>query len=165
MAIPNTVTLTIRDRSGDIGKASFFVQPAFSLAQFNEMAELLANATDAVVGGVIEGANMRLPADITAITGNTVGATSDVGDVGQLQFRTVENRPVRVNIPGISESLVAANSDDLDTAAPAMAALLAAFEDGLTVIGGTMSPCNRGEDDITVTEFARERFRNRGERG
>jgi len=164
MPVPNTVKLTIRDRSGDLGSTSFFVQPAFSLAQFNEMAEILVNAVDAVIGGVITGTTMRLPADMSALTGNTAGATSDVGDIGQFQFRTVENRIVRCNIPGILETLVADNSDDIDQAAPAAAALIAAFEDGLTVIGGTIEPCNKGEDDILSVEFARERFKNRGAR-
>lgn len=164
MAIPNEVTATIRDASGDTAQASFFVQGGFTLAQYNEMAVDLANALDAVIGGVIDNMSLRIPVDITGLTGNTIGATSDVGDVGQLQFRSTENRPVRINVPGIMESLVAAGSDDLDQAAAPMAALLAAMEDGVTTLAGVIQPCNVGEDDIETTEFARERFRNRGAR-
>lgn len=164
MPVPNEVNLAIRDRAGKSASASFFVGVGFSVAQYTEMAEILANAVDAIIGGVIEGCTLRLPADVSALINNTVGATSDVGDVGQFQFRSTENRPVRINVPGLLETLVADNSDALDQADPDVAAFIAAMEDGLVTIGGTMQPCNKGEDDITTTEFSRERFRNRGAR-
>lgn len=164
MAVPSEVTMTIRDASGDTAKASFFVQNNFTLSQYNEMSADLANAVDAVIGGVIDGMSLRIPVDVSALTGNTIGATSDVGDVGQFQFRSDENRPVRMNVPGILETVVAAGSDDINQADTAVAAFLAAIEDGVTTLAGVIQPCNIGEDDISSTEFARERFRNRGVR-
>lgn len=164
MAVPNEVTVTIRDASGDKAQASFFVQGGFTLSQYNEMSADLANALDAVIGGVIDQMSLRLPVDLTALTGNTVGATSDVGDVGQFQFRSTENRPVKINIPGILEAVVASGSDDINQADTDVAAFLAAMEDGISTLAGLIQPCNIGEDDIEVTEFARERFRNRGVR-
>jgi hypothetical protein len=164
MAQPSEVTVTIRDASGDKATASFFVQNNFTFSQYNEMSADLANALDAVIGGVIENMSLRIPVDVSGLTGNTIGSTADVGDVGQFQFRSTENRPVKINVPGILEAVVAGGSDDLNQADAAVAALIAGMEDGLTTVAGVIQPCNIGEDDIVTTEFARERFRNRGAR-
>lgn len=163
MPIPNSIVITISDADGDVAKTAFYVADA-SLAAYNEISPDLADLVDNIIYGKVEGAQLRALADVSALIANTAEDTSDVGDVGQFQFRTVDNRPVRVNVPGLDETKVAVNSDDINQADANVAAFITAMVAGIAVTGGTIQPCNVGEDSILSVEFARERFRNRGAR-
>jgi len=160
MAIPHAITTIISDASGTQGSTTHFVQNGASLSQLGEIAVQLANVIDDITEGKIEAMKARISADMSALTGNTALDGSDVGDLGQFQFRTLSNRPVRVNVPALAEGVVGAGSDDINQANVDVAALISAFEDGLAGI----LPCNIAQEDIVSTEFARERFKNRGAR-
>jgi len=165
MAIPYGIKVQIRDASGDIATTEFYVTNTHTLVQYNLAAEPLVETLDGVIGGVIEDAVLNIPVSMAALTNNTIGGASDVGDLGQFAFRTAENRPVKVNVPGIIETLVASGSDDIDQAQTDVAAFIAAMEDGILVTGAILvAPSNVGEGDITTVSYARERFKNRGAR-
>lgn len=164
MAIPNEISLQIRDASGTIGSTKAFVNNSHSLAQYNELAPLLAEAVDGFIGGVIENAKLTVPVNISALT-PPASVNADVQELGQFAFRTAEGRINKVNIPCWAETLTVTGGDDIDLADPAVAAFTAAMLNGIAVTGGTIIPCDIGEGDLTTTAYARERFRSRGRRG
>jgi len=165
MPIPYGIKVQIRDRSGDKATTEFLVTNTHTLIQYNLAIESLVEALDSVIGGVIEKAVLNIPVDMSALINNTALGASDVGDLGQFAFRTGDNRPVKMNVPGLIETLVASDSDDINQAQADVAAFITAMEDGILVTGSILvAPSNIGESDITTISYARERFRNRGAR-
>lgn len=164
MAVAASVIYTVIDESGDTATHEVQVPNGFSIAQYTEFASDMATLIDAILSGKLLSADFCVAADISALTGNTVGAASDVEEVGAFLFRTDENRPVLVNGPGINETMVLVGSDEIDQTDTDIAAFLTAMEDGLSTAGGTIAPTDVGEDDIISTEYARERFRATGRR-
>lgn len=159
MAIAFEVVYTFEDDDGDSAESAIKIPSSPSIAQFTEFAQAMAQLIDPIVSGLISSAGVRVSIDISALTGNIKASQGDVQDVGAFRYRTGDARPVRVNVPAISEALVLANSDDLDTAAPAVSAFNTAMLSGIAVVGGTIQPCDVDEDDIVTLSFARERFR------
>jgi len=155
---------TIVDASGDRGQTSINFPLSWSLSQFGQFGAIMATFMDAVLGGRVEKAELCFGIDISSLTSNTALSTSDVEEIGAFQFRTTGGFPVRVNLPCIDELTVTTGSDDLDQADPAIAAFITAMEVGILTAGGTILPCDVAEDDITSTDFARERFRASGSR-
>lgn len=164
MAVALEVIYEVEDRDGDRSTTSVKVPNGFSISQFTEFGAAMATLIDAMLEGRVSGADLALSVDLSGLTFNTLDLASDVEDIGAFQFRTSENRPVRVNIPGINEINVLDYSDDLDQAAPSVSAFIAMMESGLAVTLGTISPCDVAEDDIIAVEYARERFRASGKR-
>lgn len=164
MAVAASVIYTIIDESGDTATFEIQVPTGFSIAQYTEFASDMATLVDAILSGKLLSADFCVAGDISGLTGNTVGAASDVEEIGAFLFRSDENRPVIVNVPGINETMVLVGSDELDQTDTDIAAWQTAIEDGLSTAGGTISPCDVGEGDIISTEYARERFRASGRR-
>ncbi|NIT56287.1 MAG: hypothetical protein GWN00_08645 [Aliifodinibius sp.] len=164
MAVAFEVVYEVTDRDGDTATTTVKVPTGFSLAQYGEFGAAMATLLDAILGGRVSGADFCFIVDISGLTGNTQSPTSDVEEVAKFQFRTTEGRPVNVNIPTMDEAIVAGGTDDINQADPAVAPFIAAMENGLSTAGGTISPCDIGEDDIVLTVFAREGFRSRSRR-
>jgi len=163
MAAPQVI-YTVIDDSGDRATTTVNLPTGFSLSQFGEFGSAMATLVDAMLGGKVESAEICFPVDVSGLTSNTALSTSDVEEIGAFQFRTVDNFPVRVNVPCIDELLVASGSDDLNQGDADIAAFIAAMENGIVTTGGTISPTDVGEDDIVNTDFARERTRATGTR-
>lgn len=159
MAVAFEIIATISDESGDPATTTIKVPSGFSLAQYGEFATQMGTILDAMLAGRLEAFDLALTADLSALTGNVAGAASDVEELGRFSFRTGDNRAVKLNVPALNESLVAVGTDDLDLVDPAIAAVESMMVDGLAVTGGTISPCDVGEDDIISLEYAREGFR------
>jgi len=159
MAVAFEIIATISDESGDPATTTIKVPSGFSLAQYVEFAAQMGTILDAMLAGRLESLDLALTADLSALTANIAGAASDVEELGRFSFRTGDNRPVKLNVPALNESLVAVGTDDLDLVDPAIAAVESMMTDGLAVTGGTISPCDVGEDDIISLEYAREGFR------
>jgi hypothetical protein len=119
---------------------------------------------DDIVGGIVSKAVLKRSVDVGDLTDNGVGVASDIEDIGAFSFRTAEFRRVRVNVPGLLESLVIPNSKELDLSEPAVAAIVVAMTSGIAVTGGTIQPSDIQEDDIIALEDALERFRASGRR-
>lgn len=164
MAVPFQVVYTTEDASGDRATTAIDVPITFSLSQYGEFAGAMASLLDAFIGGVLVSAALTVNIDLSALTGNAILSTSDVEEVGAFLFTTGEGRPVDVNVPCIIETLEAAGSDNLDQADVDIAALITAVEDGIATTGGTIAPCDRGEDDLVTTTYARSELRNSGKR-
>jgi len=159
------VTTGYRDQAGKGSTNTLFVATGLTLAQYDEGLKLLAPLLDDVTGAVIDNMAFTQDVDISAITGNTPAGSSDVQDVGAFGFRTTENRPVNINVPGILDTLSVAGSDDLDQVDADVSAFISAIEDGLVTAGGTIIPTDVDEDDIATLIYAREEVRNSGSRG
>ncbi len=118
---------------------------------------------NAIMGKILD-AFLVFDVDISGLTGNTLSDASDVEEIGAFEFGTAENNRIKLNLPGLQEAKVIADTHELDTADSDIAAIIAMMEDGLSVTGGTIEPCDIGGDDIVDTFFAREQFRNSGSR-
>lgn len=164
MAIALSVIYTVIDDSGDRGTTEIRVPSGFSLAQYGEFGAAMATLVDAMLSGKVEGADLCIAVDITGLVGNVVNPGADTKELAAFQFLTTEQRPVYLNVPTLDEVKVEFNSDNLNLGDGAVSALMAAMEDGISVTGGTISPCDVAEDDIVTTVYARERFRASGTR-
>jgi len=164
MAIAIAVTYEFTDDSGETATTTIHVPNTFSIAQYTEFGRAMADLLDNIVSGVVSNAELTVTLDISALTGNNAQSGSDVEEVGAFLFRTAEGREVSVNIPGINESMVSANSDDLDQLDTDIAAFTTAMLNGIAVAGGTPQPCDANEADLTTLVFAREQFRASGKR-
>lgn len=164
MAIALELNFGFEDSDGDDATSTIRIPNGFTLAQYASFGKAMSELIDPIVAGRISGADLCLAVDISALTGNVLDPSSDVEEIAAFQFTTGDNRPVNVNIPGMNEAIVSAGSDDIDQADPAVAPFIAAMEVGLATGGGTIQPCDVGEDDIVATAFAREKFRASGKR-
>lgn len=164
MAVAFEVIYTAIDDDGDRGTTTVKVPTGFSLSDYGEFGAAMATLIDAMMAGKVESADLCFTADVTGLLANTADNDSDVEEIGAFQFDTFENRLVSINVPGLDELKVTAGTDDIDTSDPDVAALLTAVEVGINTAGGTISPCDIGEDDIVSLRTARERFRSSGAR-
>jgi hypothetical protein len=155
----------IADATGDESSTSVRLADSATIAQANGFAVGWTQAVDALIGGVIRAVLAFLRVDISALTGNLVGANSDVEHIGKFSFLTEDGIRTLVNIPCLSEiALGTTTSDTLDPVQANVAAFLTAMEDGINAGGALIQPCDIGEGDITQTVFSREAFRNSGAR-
>lgn len=140
------------------------IESGFAIGDVTDAAQQMAELVDGITEGVVEKAALGIEGDIAGLTGNTADDGSDVGDVGQFSYVTSEGRTVKCNLPAFNKGLVPSGTEDINTANPNVAALLAAMQTGITILGVPIAPCNKGEDDIVGLNYARFRHKNRGER-
>jgi len=165
MALAAQVVFTVIDDTGERGTTSVNVPVTFSIAQYVEFAAQMGTLIDAVLHGKVESAEICFGVDISGLVSNLLGGNSDVEEIGAFQFRTSDNLTVSLNVPGLDELVVGAGSDALDQGQAVVANLITAMENGLTTVGGTISPCDVAETDIVSLDYARERFRASGSKG
>ena len=164
MALTYELTYTLSDDSGESATTSIHLPTAFSLAQFTEFGRAMADLVDNVVSGLVSRAELTLNFDISAITSNLAGTGADVEEISSFQFATAAGRPVNINVPGTIETMVIANSDELDQSNADIAAFITAVEDGIAVTGGTITVTDVDSEDVTTTVYAREAARASGKR-
>lgn len=164
MAVTNKVVYTLSDDSNEEGTFEINVATTPTLAQLTEFIRGYADLLDAIVSGLIKRAELSVPVDLSTLTGNTVGAGSDVQEINKYQFRTAAGRKVSINVPGTDETDVNPNSDELNTLDTQQAALINAIINGIAVTGGTIAPSDIDGEDITTLVFAREAARPTGKR-
>lgn len=164
MALAFEIIIEYEDEDGDRATHAVEIPTTFTIAQYTEFAQALVQLKDAVSLCRISNCSLGVSADLSGLSNNLLDESADVEDVGAFQFLSAENFPVNVNIPGLSEVVVAAGSDDIDQAHVNVAPFITAMEDGIAVTGGTIIPCDIGEEDIISLVFARENFRPSGRR-
>jgi hypothetical protein len=153
----------IADADGDQASTSVRLADSATIAQANGFAVGWSQAVDAVIAGVIRTVLAFLRVDISALTGNLVGALSDVEHIGKFSFRTEDGIRTLVNVPCLAEiTLGTTTSDVLDPVQVNVAAFITAMEDGINAGGALIEPCDIGEGDIVEVVFSREAFRNSG---
>lgn len=160
------IIYTIVDSSGEPATTSVKVADETTIAGLNGFAVGWANALNDIIRGAIRNAIAHLLVNITGLTSNTIISSSDVEHLGKFQFLTAAGRRVEVNVPCIAEFTVDTDvADEMDTAQADVAAFLSMMEDGISVSGALIQPCDIGGEDIVSTAFAREGARNSGRRG
>lgn len=123
-----------------------------------------ATALDNISACLIRAIFAVVQIDISALTGNLLDPDSDVEEVGAFEFVTVQGNRVKFNVPAIDELQTVSTTGELDQTDPDIAALITMMTDGIAVTGGTIIPCDVGEEDIAGLLYARERSRNSGAR-
>lgn len=123
-----------------------------------------ATVLDGLSDCILRGIFAVIPIDISGLIGNAEDPDSDVEEVGAYEFVTTQGNRVKFNIPAMDELESVSTTGELDQTDPDVAALITMMIDGIAVTGGTISPCDIGEDDIVGLLFARERSRNSGAR-
>lgn len=164
MAEPLELVGTYRDQANKEATNTLYVTDGLTIAQMTEGVQALVQLIDEVLNAVIRGFDFVLSVDLSGLTGNSTGQTSDVQEVGEFIFATGANRPVVLNLPCINDAASPAGSDDIDQSDTDMAAIIAMMEDGLVVTGGTIIPTDVDQNDIVQLVTARERMRNSGSR-
>lgn len=163
--MPIEVVTSIEDRSGDEATTSVWVLDASTIANLNTFAPLWATAMNDIILGVIRSVFAIIRPSITGLTSNVLEPTADIEHKGKFLFVSQIGTKVEINIPCLDEVAVNAyGSDTIDQSIAEVAAFIAAMESGVTVTGGTISPCDIGESSIASTRFARESFKNSGKR-
>jgi hypothetical protein len=159
------IIATVVDRSGDTATTSVKVN-AGTIAALTTFAATWATALNDLISGAIRSVVAYVILEgVGLLTDNAMQDASDVEHVAKFRFRTLTGTHVSLNIPAVDEDVIAAySSDELDQADPQTAALIAAMISGISVTGGTIQPCDIGESSVLSVEFAREAFKNSGNR-
>lgn len=161
--MPIEIIYEVQDRSGSKATTSVQVPSNHVVTTLTGFAVAWANNIDDLMDGVIRTATAYLRMALSGLTSNTIASTSDVEHYGKFEFLTSNGNRVKINIPALNEvAILAYDSDDLNQGEPDVAAFIAAMEVGIAVTGGTITPCDIAEDDITDVVFAREAFSNSG---
>lgn len=159
------IIFEVEDKSGDKSTTQVRVAGEPTITGLNGFGVGWANVLNNLIAGKILSAAALVKAAVSSLTGNNIGALSDVEHVGKFEFLTSAGQRVKVNVPALSEIVLGATtSDSLDIGQPNIAAFITAMETGIAVTGGTIQPCDVGEVSIVDTVFAREAFRNSGSR-
>lgn len=162
--MPIEIVYTIEDRKGKQATTSTRIADATTETQVTAFATGFASLMDAITRGIIRAITAVYKVDISALANNAPSASSDVEEIGAFEFVTAQGNRVKLNIPAINENLVVNETGELDLTQTAIANIVTMMEDGLAVTGGTVTPCDIGEDDIVGTLVARERSRSSGAR-
>lgn len=164
--MPYQIEYNIDDNDNDPAKTSVWVATGQTVANYTLFAKGYALLIDGIIKGVFrQVAKLKIPVDISGLTNNVADALSDVEQVSHFEFVTAQGNPVDFNIPCIDETKIIAGSDELDQTDAAIAAIIAMFEDGIDIGGGTfVQPCNVAEEDVVGTLIAHAHTRNSGKR-
>lgn len=163
--MPIEIVYDIEDASGDHATTSVKVGDSTSATLLAGFATGFATALNNLIGGIIRSAAAFLRVDPSSLTGNIVGVNSDVEHIGKFEFLTETGFRCKVNIPSLAEVTIGTTTSDvMNQAETNVAAFIAAMEDGVSVTGALIQPCDVGEGDITDVVFAREAFKNSGAR-
>lgn len=163
--MPIEIIATIRDRSGDEATTSVKVPESATIAQLTTFAVAWATALNNFIAGKILHMIGYDRVTTSTLTNNTLLDAADIEHVAKFSFLTIGGSRVLFNVPAMNEiTLSSDDSDSLDQAVPATAALIAAMLTGIATTGGTISPCDVGEASISDVLFAREAFKNSGAR-
>lgn len=159
-----SLVYTIEDAAKGKSTTQIFLDQADTLARLLGFGSAFATLLNNAIMGKILDAYLVFDVDVSGLSNNTLSDASDVEEIAAFEFATETGDRVKCNVPALQEAKVLAETHELDTADTDVAALIAMFEDGLAVTGGTIEPCDIGEVDIVDTFFAREQFRNSGKR-
>lgn len=163
--MPYKITYDITDNDGDEADTSVWVPEGGTIPHYEEFAWRWASHIDPLIFGIFRQlAKLTIPIDISALAGNIASADSDVEQVAAFEFVTAQGSQVKFNIPALNELDILNFTDEMDTADPNIAAVIAMFEDGLLIGATQVQPTNIAEEDIVGTLYARAKTRNSGRR-
>lgn len=164
MVKPIEIIYTIEGEvKGETATTSIKLAATELAAKISGFAVAFATLLNNIIFGKILSAVYVIDIDISAVTSNTFTPAADVEEIAALQFRAGQYL-TDVNVPGLSELDVLADTHLVDQASTSIAALISMLEDGIAVTGGTVTFCDEGEEDIDTLVYAKEEKRNSGKR-
>lgn len=162
---PIEIVGTVEDSDGDTATTLVRINDDATIAGMQGFAEAFYAAMGVLMHGAIIAANAVLRPSTSGLTSNTALAGSDIHRQGKFEFITAEGNRVKMNLPALAESVgQGAGQDSLDMSDTEVAAFLSAMENGITVSGQLVRPCDIAGDSLVDTLFAREAFKNSGKR-
>lgn len=146
----------VQDAKGNTSTVTISLPGTVALADVNGFIDATAALIDSLINGKITDCgytvNVDLPAGLSAIA----NAFSDVQEKARFAFRSVNRFLKAVGIPTFSETKYLANSALVDQADVSVAAFVTMMEDGITVNGHVVQPCDIRGEDIATLESAVE---------
>lgn len=161
MALAVSIRFDILDDKGKTSFTKVRVPNGFSIAQYIEFAQAMAQIIADISNGLVTSAGICIGLDLSGATLKAAAtAIADVAQKAFFQFNTaVAGLRAKLKIPTLDETILVANSDSVDQLEARSAAFIAGMENGIVTLGGTIQPTNSREDDITAVSLAREVFR------
>lgn len=166
MGIAIKIIYTARDDKGKTATTEVKVPTSYSIAQYIEFAQSMAQLLDAIMDGKITSANFCVGVDLSGLGLKALPTSgSDVEEKGFFQYTTDGGFQTSMQIPAFEEALIVAGSDAIDVLQADVLAFDTAMLTGIAVTGpATIQPSDEREDDIQSRDFAREHFRASGKR-
>ena len=162
MALSTTLNFTMVDAKGETSNTKVRVPTTFSIAQYVEFGQALAQLLVEITNCSITGVSINFGLDLSSLGFKTVAsAVEKVAAKAQGLFNTVSGIIAKWLIPAPIEEKVVTGSDDFDQTDSDIAALVSAFEDGIAVTDGTIQFTNGRGGDITSIASLKETFRRR----
>lgn len=161
MALAVSIRFDFVDGKGKPSFTKVNVPNGFSIAQYTEFAQAMAQLITNLTQSRITRAGFSVGLDLSTSTIKAVpNVLSDIAQKVMFGFSTVlAGFRTKMKLPALNEDKVTVGSDALNQADPDVAAFIAAMENGVVVVGGTVSPCDQRENDINNTDYAKELFR------
>jgi hypothetical protein len=154
--------LTFKDAKGAVATTEFNFPSSVTLANAKIFAQQMAILYNNVTTGVITRIGVAVLATLPGALRASADADSDVEEGARFQFRTDGGFYTGFRIPTFDEAKILSGTKQVDTADTDVAALVAVFEDGLSLTGvggsGTVQPCDKREDPINALDAALEQF-------
>lgn len=160
MAFAVSIKFTFLDGSANASSTTIHVPNGFSIAQYLEFAvaagQILVNLSDCQ----LTGASVCVGLDLSGATIKAAaGIASDIAQKAIAMFNSVvAGFRKRLNLPAIDLAIFGANSDDINLADANWSAFQTAMENGIAVTGGTISPTDNRDNDLSDLKFGRKVF-------
>lgn len=159
--MPFSISYSVRDEE-EQSTAWFTIHVPDTLTVSNtiEFAIEMAELFQAVMTGRISGITIGLPVDIPpGAVSDTSSPGSDLQEGAKFIFETSAGPGTSFRVPTFNESLMVPGTDDVDVSLPSVAAMIAAMEDGLTLLDtSTAEPVGPREEEIITLRSAYESF-------
>lgn len=158
MALAVSVRFDMIDAKSKTSFTKVRVPTGFTISQYIEFAQAMAQLITDMSNCTVTRAGITFGIDISGLGLKVAAAVlADVYEKARFQFNTaVAGFKAFFRLPGYDETKSVTGSDAVDQADPDVAALIAAYEDGIVVTGDTISPTDSRGNDITAIQFARE---------
>lgn len=164
MAAVSLVYTVVGNKPNEKSTTEIHFTSGFNLSQYTGYAIAFATLLNNLIGGKILDATLNFGVDLSTLSSNTAETFSDVEEVAAFEFVSEQGNPVKLNIPALIETAVIDTTHDLDQTDARVGDVIAMMEEGIAVTGGTIVPCDVGEDPIAGVIYARERSKNSGAR-
>lgn len=155
------INFTFKDAKGKSRITKVHVPTGFSIAQYTQFANSLAQVIANMSEGAITEISIGVPLDISAAS--IKGVALGIADVAKKAFfgalSSVSGLFAKYIIPTYDESHSVPNSDDIDVSDPDVAAYIAFIESGGTYSGIPVHAEDKYGNDIDEVNIAREQFR------
>jgi hypothetical protein len=156
-----TINFTLTDAKGKSRMTKVRVPTGFHPSAYGEfalaMGQIIANLSD----GAITEISIGIPLDISTASIKLIAET--FADAAKKVFfgalSTVSGLFAKFIIPTYDETFTVSGSDDVDVAAPEVAALIALIESGTTIGGTPIAPVDKYDNSLDDVNIAREQFR------